>query len=179
MPKLYSDTRGMILKAAREEAKEKGLNNISVRSISERSGLGLGTFYNYFENKKELVSTMMSEDWLVSESKLIKDAEDVDSNAYFLVQEMSESVRDFFKKNQEVLISCDSAQVIPFYMVHRERILNSLVHVFIHVPNITCPDDELPFYAYSIIGYAMGGLKLPFGRLVEIINEGLFRPIQE
>ena len=179
MPKLYSDTRGMILKAARDEAKEKGLNNISVRSISERSGLGLGTFYNYFENKRELISTMVSEDWLTFEEKLLQDSQDVNFNVYLLVQEMVDSIREFFSRNRETLIACDSSQVMPFYMVHRERLLNSLVHIFIHVPNVVCPDDELFLYAHSVIGYAMGGLKLPFGRLVEIINDGLFKSREE
>ena len=47
-------TRGKLIEAAREILEEVGYPDATVTLITQRSGVSLGTFYRYFENKEQL-----------------------------------------------------------------------------------------------------------------------------
>lgn len=48
------DKENKISEAAMSSFREKGIEPTSIRDIMNRTGLGLGTFYNYFKDKKDL-----------------------------------------------------------------------------------------------------------------------------
>ncbi|PFG18483.1 TetR/AcrR family transcriptional regulator [Serinibacter salmoneus] len=50
------DTRGAVLRAAREEFAEKGVDGASMRSIARRAGVDPGTVRHWFANREELVA---------------------------------------------------------------------------------------------------------------------------
>ncbi|MGN0426121.1 MAG: TetR/AcrR family transcriptional regulator [Acetatifactor sp.] len=52
-----------ILKACRDIAASKGLAAVSMRSVADRSQVALGTLYNYYENKDELMLATVEEIW--------------------------------------------------------------------------------------------------------------------
>ena len=66
-----SSKRSEIMEAALAVFKEKGLEKTSVRDIMNKSGYGLGTFYLYYSDKKDLMERMV----LDKSMKLIIDAE--------------------------------------------------------------------------------------------------------
>jgi AcrR family transcriptional regulator len=49
------ETREKILRAGRELFTEKGYHKTNALEIAARAGLGTGTFYSYFNNKKEVL----------------------------------------------------------------------------------------------------------------------------
>ena len=51
-------TRRAIIKAAAEEFSARGVVETTVAHITERAGLGTGTFYNYFSSKDEVLLEM-------------------------------------------------------------------------------------------------------------------------
>lgn len=51
-------SRQAILKAAAQEFKTRGFLNTSVSSIMQTADLGVGTFYNYFESKDEVLMNL-------------------------------------------------------------------------------------------------------------------------
>ncbi len=53
--------RREILNAAALLFKEKGFNNTSVSNIMVAADLGVGTFYNYFESKEEVLTNLIKE----------------------------------------------------------------------------------------------------------------------
>lgn len=53
--------RQTILNAATNEFKLRGFANTSVADIMEKSNLGVGTFYNYFDSKEEVLMTIVRE----------------------------------------------------------------------------------------------------------------------
>jgi len=54
-------TRRKLLVAAEEEFGSKGFHVASVSSITQRAGVGQGTFYLYFRTKEEIFSTLVKE----------------------------------------------------------------------------------------------------------------------
>lgn len=51
--------RDALLKAAVEVVGEVGYANASIALITQRAGLGLGTFYNYFETRQEVLDALL------------------------------------------------------------------------------------------------------------------------
>jgi len=54
------EIRKTILKIAREEFIEKGFKGASMRTISQKTGVGLSNIYNYFRNKDEIFREILS-----------------------------------------------------------------------------------------------------------------------
>ena len=50
--------RQTILKAATQQFKVNGFANTSIAGIMQAAGLGVGTFYNYFSSKEEVLLTL-------------------------------------------------------------------------------------------------------------------------
>ena len=45
-------TRQALVEAARSLVEERGHERLSIQDITDRADVGLGTFYNYFDNKQ-------------------------------------------------------------------------------------------------------------------------------
>ncbi|BFM14858.1 TetR/AcrR family transcriptional regulator [Maricurvus nonylphenolicus] len=58
-------TRKKLLEAAGELTLEKDLEDISIVDITEAADVGLGTFYNHFDSKQELLKAL-SDDYLLA-----------------------------------------------------------------------------------------------------------------
>src|SRR5579859_1301953 len=56
-----STKRNQITQATRDLIIEQGLQDISMSQIAQRAEVGMGTIYNYFERKEELVFSLFSE----------------------------------------------------------------------------------------------------------------------
>ncbi len=52
-------TRARLAQAARELISEKGVSGLRISDITERADVGLGSFYNHFESKEELVEAVI------------------------------------------------------------------------------------------------------------------------
>ena len=62
--------RKKILDAAADEFKFRGFMNTSVSDIMKKSGLGVGTFYNYFGSKEEVLMEIVKKLFAEVESEL-------------------------------------------------------------------------------------------------------------
>ncbi len=52
-------TREALLQAAAEVVGEKGFANASITLITQKAGVGQGTFYNYFDSRQEILDELM------------------------------------------------------------------------------------------------------------------------
>jgi AcrR family transcriptional regulator len=59
--KVMQDTRQRLLDAAAEEFAQWGFHGANVNRISERAGFAIGTIYNYFPSKRELMLAFIDE----------------------------------------------------------------------------------------------------------------------
>ena len=66
MPKIIENVRENLIREAREQILRHGYSGMTIRSVAKACELGIGTVYNYFKSKEELIHTLMYEDWLVS-----------------------------------------------------------------------------------------------------------------
>lgn len=64
MPKILQNPRETILKEGYSLLEDKGYKNFSMRELANRCDIGLGTVYNYFENKMSIVREIFNEIWI-------------------------------------------------------------------------------------------------------------------
>lgn len=63
MPKVLDSPRQRILENARQLLMEYGYEEFSIREVAKSCGLAVGTIYNYFSTKHDLVVQIMLEHW--------------------------------------------------------------------------------------------------------------------
>lgn len=63
MPKIIENLQPKLLAEARRQVEEAGYGAMTIRSVAEQCGVGVGTVYNYFPSKEALVAAFMLQDW--------------------------------------------------------------------------------------------------------------------
>jgi len=63
LPKIIENPRQMILEEAKKILYSEGYSKLSMRSISKACGIALGTIYNYYPTKHDLVAGMIADYW--------------------------------------------------------------------------------------------------------------------
>ncbi|MEG1528696.1 MAG: TetR/AcrR family transcriptional regulator [Clostridia bacterium] len=62
MPKILCDVKQQLFKTTREILKE-GSDCFNMRALAQRSDIALGTIYNYYDSKVDLIIDMISQQW--------------------------------------------------------------------------------------------------------------------
>ncbi len=63
MPKQIENLRTQLLEEARRQVAGRGYARTTVRSVAAACGIAVGTVYNYFPSKEDLVASFLAEDW--------------------------------------------------------------------------------------------------------------------
>lgn len=70
IPKIIENIRDKILRCAEIILKTDGYEAMSIRRIARECKTAVGTIYNYYENKDDLVANIILHDWLLTVSEL-------------------------------------------------------------------------------------------------------------
>ena len=73
MPKIIENIKEQILEEGKHVLVNKNYKELNIRDIAKSCNIGIGTFYNYFKNKEELVNEIFMGDWI----KLVKNFDKV------------------------------------------------------------------------------------------------------
>lgn len=63
MPKVIDNLREAILAQSREIVISQGIDKLTMREVSNKTGIAVGTIYNYFPTKRELTTVLIEEYW--------------------------------------------------------------------------------------------------------------------
>ena len=63
MPKIIKNLEANLIQEAKRQVRELGYGALTIRSVAKACGVGVGTVYNYFSSKDELLATYMLSDW--------------------------------------------------------------------------------------------------------------------
>ena len=63
MSRIIENPKQLILSKAKELLYNEGYTKLSMRSLSKACGIALGTIYNYYPTKQELIIEMMTDYW--------------------------------------------------------------------------------------------------------------------
>ena len=63
MPKIIKNLESKLIAEAQKQILEQGYGAVTIRSVANACGVGVGTVYNYFSSKEELLASYLLEDW--------------------------------------------------------------------------------------------------------------------
>ena len=63
MPKIIENLESRLIEEAKKQIEETGYGSMTIRSIAKACGVGVGTVYNYFPSKENLIASYLLEDW--------------------------------------------------------------------------------------------------------------------
>ena len=63
MPKIIENLQQRLKDAAKQLVWEVGYGDMTIRSVAAACGIGVGTVYNYYASKDELLAAWMLDDW--------------------------------------------------------------------------------------------------------------------
>ena len=84
MPKIIENLESRLMEEARKQIEESGYDAVTIRSVAKGCGVGIGTVYNYFPSKDDLLAAFMLADWkvcLAAINETGENAADGDENA--------------------------------------------------------------------------------------------------
>lgn len=106
MARIIENPEQLILSKAKEILYNEGYGKLSMRALSKACNIALGTIYNYYPTKKDLVIKMMSEYWheyLISVKKIV----DSESNIYIKLNDIFEELKLFIKSFRQYWLTED------------------------------------------------------------------------
>ena len=63
MPKIISNLKEELMIKGKDILVNKGYNALNIRDLAKNCNIGIGTFYNYYQNKDEIVRAIIKTDW--------------------------------------------------------------------------------------------------------------------
>ncbi len=79
MPKIIENLESKLIAQAKKQIMEDGYGAMTVRSVAQKCGVGVGTVYNYFPSKDALVAAYMLQDWRACMQEVAAVSEEADS----------------------------------------------------------------------------------------------------
>lgn len=107
MPKIIKDVKDKILLDAKELLINSNYAAFNIRDLSKKSGISTGTIYNYFTNKRKLISAVFFTDWNLALLRMEKINENYSTLEEKLFQVYLE-ISDFLKLYLNIFLEISS-----------------------------------------------------------------------
>lgn len=101
MARVIDDPKGLILDTAQNILCKDGYAKLSMRNIAKEAGLAVGTIYNYYSDKKDLVIGMMEEYWK-KYFKILEEIEASEEDFYLKLKKVFHYLQDFIANFREI-----------------------------------------------------------------------------
>ena len=111
MPKIIENLENRLIAEAKRQMEESGYGSVTIRSVAQGCGVGVGTVYNYFSSKDELLAKFMLSDWKEC-VMAIQEAGIHSDTALPVARCIYDQLNDFARRNQAVFR--DEAAAVAF-----------------------------------------------------------------
>jgi AcrR family transcriptional regulator len=114
LSRIIENPRELILNEAKKMLYNEGYSRVSIRRIAKECGIAVGTIYNYFPTKKDLIIEMMTSYW----EEFFYDIESIISSNedfYIKLNKIFDILSAFIKRFKEVWLS-DEIYSSPDYI---------------------------------------------------------------
>lgn len=104
MARVIENPRELILSEAKKILYDEGYSSVSIRRVAKECNIAVGTIYNYFPTKKELIVEMMANYWeefFLSIESIVSSKE----NFYVKLKNIFDNLAEFLKRFRKVWLS--------------------------------------------------------------------------
>ena len=112
MPKIIDNLREQIQIEAMHQILNNGYAKTTIRSVANGCNIAVGTLYNYFKSKDELIVSFMLEDWEQCVS-VITAIQDSDPEAF--LRQAHSALDKFIRKYERLFSDEDAQRGVEFY----------------------------------------------------------------
>lgn len=98
MPKIIENLEKRLIEEAIKQIKEQGYGAVTIRSIANACGVGVGTVYNYFSSKNDLLAAHMLQNW----NLCINEVKTVSSNIEDVLKCMHSQICGFVASYEDI-----------------------------------------------------------------------------
>ena len=117
MPKIIENLREKLMAEARLQVDKLGYGQVTVRGIASSCGVGVGTVYNYFPSKENLIASFMAEDWNTALNEMLLPAEGCDAKSLLLSE--YKGLSSFVRMHAKLFSDPDAIRI--FSSITRDR----------------------------------------------------------
>ena len=129
LSRIIENPKQLILKKAKEILYNEGYSKLNMRTLSKACDIALGTIYNYYPTKKDLVIEMMTDYWqefLYSVQKIA----DSDSDIYVKFNNIYSELKIFIESFRQYWLTTelyDSSEFVEGGLKHKYAFIERLV----------------------------------------------------
>ncbi len=167
---MIENLKERIQEEARNQIVNLGYSKTTIRSVAQACNIGVGTMYNYYRSKEELVSSIMLDDWRQCIEQMEKAPTD-DAEAF--LRTLQGSLSEFIGKYRNIFT--DKGAIASYAVVFSQRhnqLKGRLADIISPVVENSEFEDKrflAEHVAESIINWSMEGIS--FDRQFSIIKK--------
>ena len=98
MPKIIENLENKLILEAIKQIQEQGYGAVTIRSVANACNVGVGTVYNYFQSKNDLLAAYMLQDW----NRCMDAVNTVDSDVKEVLLCMYTQIRSFVARYEDI-----------------------------------------------------------------------------
>lgn len=126
MPKILENPKNSILLYAKEIVITEGIENLTMREVSKKSGIAVGTIYNYFPTKKDLTIELIENYWY-DYLNLVDNIDKSSSDFFLKLRDIFADMAFFVDKFKEVWIKNNSSEYTIDVMNRKNLFTDKLI----------------------------------------------------
>ena len=166
MPKIIENLESKLIEEAHKQVAQSGYGALTVRSVAKACGVGVGTVYNYFPSKEDLLAAYLLSDWKVCVAAIDDAGRQADSPAP-VIRCIFDQLLSYAQRHQAIF--CDEAAAAnfagsfsPYHGLLRSQLAAPI--------RKHCSSDFMAeFIAESLLTWAMSGKS--FDEIYEILKK--------
>lgn len=166
MPKIIENLESKLIEEAQKQIEQSGYGSLTIRSVAKACGVGVGTVYNYFSSKDDLLATYLLSDWKDCMAVIDSESQRSDLPAP-VIRCMFDQLLSYAKRHQAIFR--DEAAVANFAgsFSRYHRLLRTQLAA--PVRKYCSSDFMAEFIAESLLTWSMSGKS--FDDLYGMINK--------
>ena len=170
MPKIIDNLKEQIQKEALRQILTEGYSKTTIRSVAKGCNIAVGTMYNYFSSKDELISSFILEDWRLCAQKMNSiEAQDPES----FLRQLQGYLNEFVRKYEKLFTDQDAQRVFASALAPRQaqfrKRMADILAVTLEKTDYEDKDFLSEHIAGAIIGWTMANV--PFDKQYSILKK--------
>ena len=166
MPKIIENLEQNLIEEAQKQVVRSGYGSLTIRSVAKACGVGIGTVYNYFQSKDDLLAAFLLRDWQNCMSAIVA-ASEQSASPEPVVRCMYDQLLSYAKRHQAIFRDETAASNFAGAFSRYHGLLRSQLAAPIRK---YCVSDFLAeFVAESLLTWSMSGKS--FDEIYEILRK--------